>query len=44
MNLNHEAERAYRLALRINPALPATLNNLAVLRMGALDYASADHC
>ena len=43
MNRNAEAERAYRLALRINPALPATLNNLAVLRMLALDYSSADH-
>ena len=43
LNLNHEAERAYLLALRINPSLPATLNNLAVLRMGELNYASADH-
>ena len=36
MNRNAEAERAYRLALRINPALPATLNNLAVLRMACV--------
>ena len=43
LNLNVEAERAYRLALRINPARSSTLNNLAVLRMAALDYASADH-
>ena len=42
LNRNAEAERAYRLALRFNPALPATLNNLAVLRMVALDYPSAD--
>ena len=38
LNRNSEAERAYRLALRINPARPSTLNNLAVLRMAALDY------
>ena len=38
-----EAERAYHLALRINPARPSTLNNLAVLRMAALDYPAADH-
>ena len=42
LNRNSEAERAYRLALRVNPALPMTLNNLAVLRMGTLDYLSAD--
>ena len=29
--------------LRLNPALPSTLNNLAVLRMAVLDYPSADH-
>ena len=43
LNSNQEAERAYRLALRLNPALPSTLNNLAVLRMAVLDYPSADH-
>ena len=37
-----EAERAYHLSFAINRA-PLTLNNLAVLRMGALDYAAADH-
>ena len=43
MNCILEAERAYRLVLRINPARPSTLNNLAVLRMAALDYPSADY-
>ena len=42
LNRIPEAERAYRLALGINPALPSTLNNLAVLRMAVLDYHSAD--
>ena len=43
LNRNPEAERAYHLALQINPARPATINNLAVLRMAALDYLEADH-
>ena len=43
LNRNPEAERAYQLALQVNPARPATLNNLAVLRMTALDYPEADH-
>ena len=38
LNFTAEAERAYHLALRVNPARPSTLNNLAVLRMAALDY------
>ena len=43
LNRITEAERAYHLALQINPARPATINNLAVLRMAALDYLEADH-
>ena len=42
LNLYPEAERAYRLALDINPSRPSTLNNLAVLRMAELDYSAAD--
>ena len=43
LNRIPEAERAYRLALGLNPARPSTLNNLAVLRMAALDFTSADY-
>ena len=43
LNSNLQAERAYHLALKFNSARPTTLNNLAVLQMAALDYASADH-
>ena len=43
LNFNQEAERAYHLALHVNPSRPSTLNNLAVLRMAALDYPKADH-
>ena len=43
LNSYAEAERAYRLALHINPARPSTLNNLAVLRMAEMDYPAADH-
>ena len=43
LNFTAEAERAYHLALRVNPARPSTLNNLAVLRMAALDYSGANH-
>ena len=42
--LNHVecAERAYRLALIFNPKRVVSINNLAVLRMAALDYSSAE--
>ena len=43
LNRHQEAERAYLLALQINPARPSTLNNLAVLKMAALDYTAADY-
>ena len=43
LNSPSEAARAYHLALCVNPARPSTLNNLAVLRMAALDYSAANH-
>ena len=43
LNRKSEAERAYHLALQFNPARPSTLNNLAVLRMAALDFSTADN-
>jgi Tfp pilus assembly protein PilF len=37
------ARRAYQQALQLEPRLPRTLNNLALLELGVLDAAAADH-
>ena len=36
------SEKAYSLALSINPNRASSINNLAVLKMAAFDYSSAE--